>query len=61
MTKSLTAYASKPLGPGPDRFMLQPYSRYSNGSRFAGEIFLDWLSTIWFELGRYWLRQRGFH
>jgi len=37
MTKSTTGYTSKPLGPGADRFMLQPYSRYTNASRFAGE------------------------
>ncbi len=37
MAKSLTGYTSKPLGPGPDRFMLQPYGRYTNASRFAGE------------------------
>lgn len=44
MAKSLTGYASKPLGPGPDRFMLQPYGRYSNASRFAGET--DGLEAI---------------
>jgi dienelactone hydrolase len=38
MAKSVTGYASKPFGPGPDRFMLQPYGRYTNASRFAGEI-----------------------
>src|SRR5438876_811597 len=32
MTKSTTGYTSKPLGPGDDRFMLQPYGRYTNGS-----------------------------
>jgi dienelactone hydrolase len=37
MAKSTTGYASKPLGPGADRFMLQPYGRYTNASRFAGE------------------------
>ncbi len=42
--KSTTGYASKPLGPGPDRFMLQPYGRYTNGSRFAGET--DGLEAI---------------
>ena len=44
MTKSPTGYTSKPLGPGADRFMLQPYGRYSNASRFAGEI--DGLEAI---------------
>jgi dienelactone hydrolase len=44
MTKSTTGYASKPLGPGADRFMLQPYSRYTNASRFAGET--DGLEAI---------------
>lgn len=44
MTKSPTGYASKPLGPGADRFMLQPYGRYSNASRFAGET--DGLEAI---------------
>ena len=38
MAKSITGYASKPLGPGPDRFMLQPYGRYTNANRFAGEV-----------------------
>ncbi len=37
MAKSLTGYGSKPFGPGADRFMLQPYGRYTNASRFAGE------------------------
>ena len=37
MAKSLTGYTSKPFGPGADRFMLQPYGRYTNASRFAGE------------------------
>ena len=44
MTKSTTGYASKPYGAGPDRFMLQPYGRYTNASRFAGEI--DGLEAI---------------
>ena len=44
MTKSTTGYASKPLGPGPDRFMLQPYGRYTNANRFAGEV--DGLEAI---------------
>ena len=44
MTKSTTGYGSKPLGPGPDRFMLQPYGRYTNASRFAGEV--DGLEAI---------------
>ena len=44
MTKSTTAYGSKPLHGGPDRFMLQPYGRYSNASRFAGET--DGLEAI---------------
>jgi predicted esterase len=43
-TKSITGYTSKPLAPGADRFMLQPYYRYSNGGRFAGEI--DVLESI---------------
>ncbi len=38
MTKSTTGYSSKPLGPGADRFMLQPYGRYTNANRFAGEV-----------------------
>jgi len=37
MAKSLTGYPSKPFGPAADRFMLQPYGRYTNASRFAGE------------------------
>src|SRR4029450_3031428 len=44
LTKSVTGYASKPFGAGPDRFMLQPYGRYTNASRFAGEI--DGLEAI---------------
>jgi dienelactone hydrolase len=44
MAKSTTGFTSKPLGPGPDRFMLQPYGRYTNASRFAGEI--DGLEAI---------------
>jgi predicted peptidase len=44
MTKSTTGYTSKPLAAGTDRFMLQPYGRYSNASRFAGEI--DGLEAI---------------
>ena len=44
MTKSTTGYTSKPFGAGPDRFMLQPYGRYTNASRFAGEI--DGLEAI---------------
>jgi dienelactone hydrolase len=44
MAKSLTAYTSKPFGPASDRFMLQPYGRYTNASRFAGEI--DGLEAI---------------
>ena len=44
MTKSTTGYTSKPLGPGADRFMLQPYGRYTNASRFAGET--DGLEAI---------------
>jgi dienelactone hydrolase len=44
MSKSLTGYASKPFGAGPDRFMLQPYGRYTNASRFAGET--DGLEAI---------------
>ena len=44
MTKSTTGYTSKPFGPGPDRFMLQPYGRYTNASRFAGEV--DGLEAI---------------
>ena len=37
MAKSLTGYTSKPFGAGSDRFMLQPYGRYTNASRLAGE------------------------
>jgi pimeloyl-ACP methyl ester carboxylesterase len=44
MTKSTTGYSSKPLGPGPDRFMLQPYGRYTNANRLAGEV--DGLEAI---------------
>jgi dienelactone hydrolase len=44
MVKSLTGYTSKPFGAGPDRFMLQPYGRYTNASRFAGET--DGLEAI---------------
>ena len=44
MTKSTTGYASKPFGPGTDRFMLQPYGRYTNASRVAGEV--DGLEAI---------------
>ena len=44
MTKSTTGYTSKPFQSGPDRFMLQPYGRYTNASRFAGEI--DGLEAI---------------
>lgn len=44
MTKSITGYASKPLAAGADRFMLQPYGRYTNASRFAGET--DGLEAI---------------
>jgi dienelactone hydrolase len=44
MTKSTTGYTSKPFGPGTDRFMLQPYGRYTNASRFAGEV--DGLEAI---------------
>lgn len=44
MAKSLTGYASKPFGAGADRFMLQPYGRYTNASRFAGET--DGLEAI---------------
>ena len=42
-TKSTTGYTSKPFGAG-DRFMLQPYGRYTNASRIAGEI--DGLEAI---------------
>jgi pimeloyl-ACP methyl ester carboxylesterase len=44
MTKSTGGYTSKPLHAGPDRFMLQPFGRYSNASRFAGET--DGLEAI---------------
>jgi dienelactone hydrolase len=44
MTKSTTGYASKPFRAGPDRFMLQPYGRYTNANRFAGEV--DGLEAI---------------
>ena len=44
MAKSTTGYTSKPFGAGADRFMLQPYGRYTNASRFAGEI--DGLEAI---------------
>jgi dienelactone hydrolase len=44
MAKSLTGYTSKPFRAGTDRFMLQPYGRYTNASRFAGEI--DGLEAI---------------
>ena len=44
MAKSTTGYGSKPLGAGADRFMLQPYGRYTNASRFAGET--DGLEAI---------------
>jgi dienelactone hydrolase len=44
MAKSLTGYTSKPLAAGSDRFMLQPYGRYTNASRFAGET--DGLEAI---------------
>ena len=44
MAKSLTGYQSKPFGAGTDRFMLQPYGRYTNASRFAGET--DGLEAI---------------
>ncbi|MBW8868758.1 MAG: hypothetical protein JF610_15765 [Acidobacteria bacterium] len=44
MAKSLTGYTSKPFGPGSDRFMLQPYGRYTNASRLAGET--DGLEAI---------------
>ena len=44
MAKSLTGYSSKPFGAGADRFMLQPYGRYTNASRFAGET--DGLEAI---------------
>ncbi len=35
--KSTTTFTGMPFNPGPDRFILQPYGRYSNASRFAGE------------------------
>ena len=44
MTKSTTGYTSKPFGAGADRFMLQPYGRYTNASRIAGEV--DGLEAI---------------
>ena len=44
MAKSLTGYPSKPFAAGADRFMLQPYGRYTNASRFAGET--DGLEAI---------------
>ena len=44
MAKSLSGYTSKPFGAGADRFMLQPYGRYTNASRFAGET--DGLEAI---------------
>ncbi|MEO7889642.1 MAG: hypothetical protein ABIW19_06520 [Vicinamibacterales bacterium] len=44
MTKSTTGYNSKPFAAGADRFMLQPYGRYTNASRLAGEI--DGLEAI---------------
>jgi dienelactone hydrolase len=44
MAKSMTGYTSKPFAAGPDRFMLQPYGRYTNASRFAGET--DGLEAI---------------
>ena len=44
MAKSTTGYGSKPLGAGADRFMVQPYGRYTNASRFAGET--DGLEAI---------------
>jgi len=44
MAKSLTGYTSKPFAAGVDRFMLQPYGRYTNASRFAGET--DGLEAI---------------
>jgi dienelactone hydrolase len=44
MTKSTSGYNAKPLRAGADRFMLQPYGRYSNASRFAGET--DGLEAI---------------
>jgi predicted esterase len=44
MAKSTAGYVSKPFRPGADRFMLQPYVRYTNASRFAGEV--DGLEAI---------------
>ncbi len=44
MTKSTTGYASKPFRAGDDRFMVQPYGRYTNANRFAGEV--DGLEAI---------------
>ena len=44
MAKALSGYTSKPFGAGSDRFMLQPYGRYTNASRFAGET--DGLEAI---------------
>ena len=44
MAKALTGYPSKPFAAGADRFMLQPYGRYTNASRFAGET--DGLEAI---------------
>jgi predicted esterase len=44
MAKSTAGYMSKPFRPGADRFMLQPYGRYTNASRFAGEV--DGLEAI---------------
>ena len=44
MAKSLTGYTSKPFAGGADRFMVQPYGRYTNASRFAGET--DGLEAI---------------
>ena len=44
MAKSLTGYSSKPFAAATDRFMLQPYGRYTNASRFAGET--DGLEAI---------------
>jgi pimeloyl-ACP methyl ester carboxylesterase len=44
MTKSTTGYTSKPYRAGPDRFMVQPYGRYTNANRFAGEV--DGLEAI---------------
>jgi dienelactone hydrolase len=44
MAKSLTGYASKPFRAGDDRLLVQPYGRYTNANRFAGEI--DGLEAI---------------